>query len=375
MVEIEGACGLRGRNLIAGWVRPRTTPLSPVGIEIRSASGFQGFVTANLPQPTMGENFFGFRCELPLDILEDGLKVHVTVRGTNYELRNSPLTIDPGKSVMDRLQVTALNIKQVLATPLPLSVRYLLVDPIDTCNAHCLYCPSPRSNQKMELDDFALLLEKITPPELLQLGCGQEPTVDKRLGQFFEKIGACANKPTRLQMITNGTLLDRHDASVFVANGLNSLMLSIDTADAAINDRLREGTHLPKILANIKLFRQCFPAVKLSFSVVVTSETIDRIAELVELGEELGVSIYFFREVTDYATTPRDPRYWTEMPRLVLQPGQFDAMKARLLERWPAGNFRFLGRNFLDDVRRSTYQERRALLPDSTYPRTGERSC
>jgi molybdenum cofactor biosynthesis enzyme MoaA len=273
------------------------------------------------------------------------------VIGSDFEFPNSPLTMWKNKTVLDTLQITPVNIQRILSMPAKLSVRYLLLDPIDTCNAHCLYCPNLRTNKKMELDDFEALLEKLERPNVFQLGCGQEPTVDSRLPRFFQLISASPSKPVTLQMITNGMLLDRFDPSVFVANGLEVLMLSIDTTDAEVNDTLRIGTKLSKMLANIRQFRQQCPKVRLTFSTVVSTATIDSIQELVLLGQDLGVSLYFFREVSDYSNHPRDPRYLVEMPRLLLPPGQFQLMQERLTERWPSGPFRFLSRPFIDHRR------------------------
>jgi sulfatase maturation enzyme AslB (radical SAM superfamily) len=351
MPQFEGRCNLELGSVVTGWVRRLAGDQEPVGVEVCSENGFQGFVTAALPRSDSPASGFSFRCELPAEIIADGVKVQVRVSGSDFEFPNSPLTMWKNKTVMDTLQVTPLNIQRILSMPAKLAVRYLLLDPIDTCNAHCLYCPNARTNTKINLDNFESLLEKLEPPNVFQLGCGQEPTVDARLPRFFELIGASRNKPAILQMITNGMLLDRYDASVFVANGLEVLMLSLDTCDPLINDTLRLGTKLSKILSNIRQFRQQCPKVRLTFSTVVSTATIDKVHELVLLGQDLGVSLYFFREVSDYSTNPRDPRYLVEMPRLVLQPGQFQQMQTRLTERWPSGPFRFLSRSFIDHRR------------------------
>jgi len=370
MTDIEGFCALQTGNVVTGWARSPDRPGEQLGVEIRSENGFCSLVTADLFQPDLAaaHRHSGFRCELPADIIEDGVKVYVSVRGTGRQLNNSPLILRKNTTLLDRLLVTALNVRQLLLSSQNLSVRYLLVDPIDTCNVDCVYCPHLRTNTKMDLEDFGALLESIAPPHTIQIGCGQEPTVDGRLARFFELIGSSKNRPAVLQMITNGTLLDRHDASVFVNNGLSSLQLSIDTADAAVNDNLRTGTELGKILANVRQFRHKFPQVKLAFSTVVSSATIDQIFGLVELGQDLGVSHYFFREITDYSTTPRNPRYTVEMPGLLLAPGQFRQMQIRLTERWPAGRFSFLSRHQEDSQRITMHKERLVLL--ASRPRT-----
>jgi len=370
-MRFDGICKFQGGHGVTGWARNLADPGVPLGIEVRSENGFQAFVTANLPQTNLAEAQVGgtgscFRCELPDEILADGVKVHVRVRGSDFELRNSPLVIRKGLTELDSILVSPKNIREVLSSSSRLSVRYLLVDPNDTCNVHCLYCPNKRTNKRIELDEFAALLEKITPPNILQMGCLQELTVDKRLPRFFELIGASKKKPGLLQMITNGTVLDRHDTSVFVANGLNALMLSIDSPDPEVSAKVRIGTDLGKILANVRQFREQFPRVELRFSSVISSETIGQVFDLVRLGQELGVSIIFFKEVTDvlmgaavaqpagFLPSARDPRYFEAMPRLLLQPGQFQQMQAEVTARWPSASFRFLSSEF-QGHRRSSF--------------------
>jgi pimeloyl-ACP methyl ester carboxylesterase/molybdenum cofactor biosynthesis enzyme MoaA len=357
---IEGFCALQTGNVVTGWVRNLDRPAERLSVAIRSENGFDATVTADLFQADLAaDRHCGFRCELPAEIVEDGVKVYVSARGR--QVNNSPLILRKSTNLLDSLIVTPLNIKYLLTSP-NLSVRYLLVDPIDTCNVDCVYCPHLRTNEKMDLDDFAAFLERVGRPHTIQLGCGQEPTVDKRLPRFFELIGSSKNRPAVLQMITNGTLLDRFDGSVFVANGLAALHLSIDTSDAAVNDELRSGTALHKILANVREFRRKFPQVKLAFSAVVSSATIGQVSGLVELGRDLGVSHYFFRELSDYGTNPRSARYTAEMPRLLLPAGEFRKMQIALNERWPAERFSFLSRNHLDSRRQTMYQEGLALM-------------
>jgi sulfatase maturation enzyme AslB (radical SAM superfamily) len=176
-------------------------------------------------------------------------------------------------------------------------------------------------------------------------------------------------------MITNGTLLDRHETSVFVANGLNALMLSIDSPDPEVTARVRLGTDLVKTLANVKQFRKQFPNVELRFSSVVSSATIGQVFDLVRLGQDLGVSMIFFKEVSDvvgasalpppassdWLRRARDPRYFEAMPRLLLQPGQFQQMQSEVTARWPSGSFRFLSSEFQTHRRASVTWQANSL--------------
>jgi len=149
MAPIEGFCILQTGNVVAGWVRNPAAPEERLGVEVRSENGFHSFVTADSFQPDLAvsNRQCAFRCELPSDIVEDGVKVHVTVRGTDQRIANSPLTMRKNKTVLDTLLVNAMNIRSILAKPASLSIRYLLVDPIQADRALAnreVLLPEPR---------------------------------------------------------------------------------------------------------------------------------------------------------------------------------------------------------------------------------------
>jgi len=164
-----------------------------------------------------------------------------------------------------------------------LRVAELLVDINDTCNADCVYCPNGRSAARMPLEQFrAFLADVLGGVQSVQLGCGQEPTADRRLPSFLQALQDSPLRPREVRMITNGMLLHRFDPRALVASGLDVLQLSIDTVDAEVTRRIRIGTEVERILDNVRAFRAACPEVPVVFSVVVTSETIDGLDELVD---------------------------------------------------------------------------------------------
>ena len=79
------------------------------------------------------------------DSLPKGGLLSLIVSETGDHLDGSPCR-NPVLSKLARLKVDPMNIQKVLGDFSGLSVRHLLVDTNDTCNADCIYCPNPRSN-------------------------------------------------------------------------------------------------------------------------------------------------------------------------------------------------------------------------------------
>jgi molybdenum cofactor biosynthesis enzyme MoaA len=250
---------------------------------------------------------------------------------------------------VDCFKIDPLNFPSLLAKlrneahPAKPRVRDLLVDPVDTCNAECIYCPNTRSKGRLDPDEFEeFLADGVSAIDYLQFGCGQEPTVHMRLAEFFERV-ARTRPPKFLRVITNGTLLHRHAVTTWVRCGLSSLQLSIDTADAEIHDVLRPGVDLPTVLRNVVAFHESYPSLELAFSIVVTRLNLDGLADLVRLGRGLGVTHFDIREVDDHwQGTPRNSSYTSAMETLTLGEGQFAASRAALIRDFPGAPFNFL---------------------------------
>jgi len=100
-------------------------------------------------------------------------------------------------------------------------------------------------------------------------------------------------------MITNGSMLDRHDISLLVDCGLTELQISIDTVDPLVHEVTRVNTDLPMILANISSIKAKYPNLDIAFSAVVNALTIGGIEDLLEYGQSIGVAKFYLREIAN----------------------------------------------------------------------------
>jgi molybdenum cofactor biosynthesis enzyme MoaA len=238
-----------------------------------------------------------------------------------------------GAEARDEFELSWFNIEHARRRP-PASFSYLRFDPINDCNVHCVYCHNQRSKAVVDIESFrSFLFHNVVGVENFQIGCGMEPTLDRRLGELMLLIAGSPAKPTKtFTLQTNGILLHRHDYGVMREAGLTWLSVSVDTADAGALKLLRGGTSLRKVLANVASFHEQCPRVTIGFIATVTALNVDRTAELVQTGLDLGASHFTFREMFyDPDNTVVDHE---QMRGLILKEGDFSRMRHTLLDRF-----------------------------------------
>lgn len=332
------------QDYLVGWVWNPLTPDAAVCVDIYINGQFYETVIANqfredLLKAGIGNGSHSFTCRLNTENLDSTYLISVRLAGTESEIPNSPMWIGSAGKLQPGCHLTTLkldphNIAFSLESLDAARIDHLLIDINDTCNANCVYCPNSRSSKRIELDQFKEMLAKsVKQADILQFGCGQEPTADMRLPDFYRALHTSKFRPKRLTMITNATLLHRHDVGLFRDCGLTDIQVSIDTVDSEINALTRRGTELSQIMRNLQDFRKKCPKVGIMFSVVVNALTINKVEALLKFGESLRVQNYYFREVFDYCpphVSPRSSDYRDWLKKISLPPGEFQKMQQRL---------------------------------------------
>lgn len=342
-------------DCLAGWAWNHQLPAKTSSVDIFVNGEPYKTVVADqfrqdLKDQSIGTGFYGFNVPLDAETLKSVCQVSVRISGTNLEIGNSPLWLNlqkfESRCHLDKLKIDPFNIQSSLENLSFATIGHLLIDINDTCNADCVYCGHSRSKQKITLKQFQSLLSVcFESVDVMQIGCGQEPTANLQLADYFKEIKKSAVRAKKISMITNATLLDRHDVMLFSQCGLNEILVSIDTVDEAINSMTRRGTDLNKIKKNLEWFRNQCPDVRIVFSVVVNALTVDGIEELVNFGDKMGVSEYIFREVSDNMpenVAPRNSDYKDWIGRLSLEKNVFRQFENRLRGHPSVNKFTFL---------------------------------
>jgi MoaA/NifB/PqqE/SkfB family radical SAM enzyme len=195
------------------------------------------------------------------------------------------------------------------------------------CNSKCTYCYIWQHHVENTL--LAELRRAID--QLARLGVplisltGGEPFLHPDLPEIVAAVRASG----RVCSITTNGLLLRPAAVRGVADaGLNSLVISLDTIDPALYQRIR-GVPLRKVLQGLNVAlaeRERAPALRVSINCVLSRANLHAVVELVEFCRRADVSIGF---------QPLHPAFASgrqEIPDLLFEPGDRDELQ-RLIDR------------------------------------------
>ena len=348
-------------NYLQGWAWNPLEPDQAIDLDVYINGDLHGTVKADkfredLLAANIGKGNNGFIYLLNGEDIGSIYFISVRVAETELELVNSPICLGKmeANAHLNVFKLDPYNIASALENLKSVEVDHLLIDVNDNCNLACVYCPNVRSYKEIELEQFESFLSQcIGKVSTFQFGCGQEPTLDSRLPDFYKILSKSKLEFDRLTMITNGTLLHQYNLEDFCSYGLTDLQVSIDTVDPKIHAMTRRGIPLERILKNLQIFREKCPDIDIIFSVVVNALTIDGIEDLIAFGESLGVSHYYLREITDIlpavTASPRSNDYHNWLTQLTLSFGDFQKLQKRLQHHHSLSKIVFAPREYIGD--------------------------
>lgn len=192
---------------------------------------------------------------------------------------------------MTTIRVNPENIN-TLKFSSPLDVDLFYFDSIYLCNIKCIYCHHERYSTPMKEEDFQTFLDtQIKSIKMFSLGCGMEPTMDKRLVKFAQILGNSKVKPTaQFKLQTNGTIIHTHNIEALRLAGVNSACISLDSVDPEVHRVHRGGSDLNQIISNAKLLRREWKDAHLAFMAVVTKFSLPTLEDFVKFSIDLGVN-------------------------------------------------------------------------------------
>jgi MoaA/NifB/PqqE/SkfB family radical SAM enzyme len=133
------------------------------------------------------------------------------------------------------------------------------VEPTNACNLRCRTCirnnwDSPVG--QMSLETFARMIEGLksfSPPPTVFFGGFGEPLSHPYIVEMITQAKALGGP---VELVTNGTMLNREMSRRLVESGLDMLWISLDGATPESYNDLRLGAALPDVLANLIAFRE-----------------------------------------------------------------------------------------------------------------------
>ena len=158
------------------------------------------------------------------------------------------------KYVIFRYKFRTFPIDRV-STNFPL---YVLLEPVSACNLRCPFCfqTDPDFTRKPYAGIMDMSLFKRVIDECEENGTGAitlasrgEPTLHPK---FTEMLDYAANKFFELKINSNGTRLTDEICHSIFKNGVNDVVLSIDTEQKELFEKLRLNANFDEVVENVK---------------------------------------------------------------------------------------------------------------------------
>ena len=140
-----------------------------------------------------------------------------------------------------------------------LSDMIVTIEPSNVCNSACLMCPYPKMTRPKEV--MSMELFKRIVDDCVQNGISKfnlnfynEPFLDPMI---FERIEYLKSKNVRIQLFSNGSVLDDNKIDRIIESGLNDIRFSIDGVKKETYEKIRKGLNFEKnYLKYFKTYRK-----------------------------------------------------------------------------------------------------------------------
>lgn len=144
-------------------------------------------------------------------------------------------------------------IKKTKHLPQPLNYQ---IEPTSLCNLSCKMCAVKNDHSRfppLSIKNFNRLLKHLLPIESANLSGLGEPLLNPNLEYFIEKL---SQKNVYCFTISNAQLLTKNRIDSLIASGLNSIIVSQESADPKQYEQIRQGASFTKLRQNLDLLSQ-----------------------------------------------------------------------------------------------------------------------
>lgn len=188
------------------------------------------------------------------------------------------------------------------------------LEPTSQCNLTCRTCIRNAWDEPMGQMTEATFeriisdLQTLDPRPSIFFGGFGEPLSHPRITHMVARAKKVSSK---VELITNGMLLDEERSRALIQAGLNTLWVSVDGATPESYADVRMGAALPDIFKNIARYRDLYrqivggdPDIGLAF--VAMKRNIADLPELLKMSTRLGISRYLVTNVLPYTHEMRE---------------------------------------------------------------------
>lgn len=181
------------------------------------------------------------------------------------------------------------------------SLSKVYIEPTSRCNLTCRACIQ-RTWDEPQGDMAPAVFEKLLKDlrlfphlESIMLGGFGEPTAHP---DIIRMVSALKSTGARVEMVSNGTLLDAKMAEGLAGAGLDRLWVSFDGADEPAFERNRLGARFRQVVENIRPLRG---KLELGIAFVVSRSNFSDLKNLGRLAKKTGAAFISVSNLIPYA--------------------------------------------------------------------------
>jgi len=217
------------------------------------------------------------------------------------------LGLKPGSQVQLGEENHTIHLQRPLT-----SLAKVYIEPTNICNMNCSTCMRnvwEMSLGRMSADTFELIISSLKDfdplPTIFFGGIG-EPLSHPELIEMVRQVKSLG---ARVELITNGTLLDEELSTRLIEVGLDMLWVSIDGATPESYADVRLGDALPQVIENLQRLqslRQAFYSFSahnnpdLGIAFVAMRRNITDLPAVLQLGTQLGATHFSISNLLPY---------------------------------------------------------------------------
>jgi MoaA/NifB/PqqE/SkfB family radical SAM enzyme len=213
--------------------------------------------------------------------------------------------LKPGAQVLIDEKATGLHVH----TPAD-HLGKVYIEPTNGCNLRCVTCVRNVWDEPlglMESRTFARIikgLKDFSPPPMVFFGGFGEPLSHPNIIDMVRQVKAIGS---RVELITNGTLLTPDTSKGLISAGLDMLWISLDGASPESYADVRLGATLPDVLANMTAFRRAcrgdffFPEPSIGIVFVAMKRNIADLPSILGIANRFQATRILVTNVLPYA--------------------------------------------------------------------------
>ncbi len=174
------------------------------------------------------------------------------------------------------------------------------IEPTVACNLDCITCFRNAWDQplgRMSEESFEHILaglKAMQPIPHVYFGGIGEPLFHPRTVDWIRQIKALG---TKVELITNGTILNEKKARELLAAGLDVLWISLDGATPESYADVRLGAELEQVVASVRRFAGMrkgghYPKPEIGIAFVAMQRNINELPQVIKLGRSMGAKYF-----------------------------------------------------------------------------------